>query len=156
MPPGRTTATWCRRCQRRLDALHPACSSQHASVFDSGATSADLRDRPGRHAQSEYLYCANYRRIDRGREGQFQAAGNNQRIPRTTQTVPFQRAFAVEAQNVTSAAINVRFTIANQPTGGKASFLQFSQQHHAGCDHPGFFVGFAQRVRDLDQRSRPA
>jgi hypothetical protein len=42
-------------------------------------------------------------------------------------TVPFQRAFAVEAQNVTNSLINVRFTIANQPTGGKASFMQFSQ-----------------------------
>jgi hypothetical protein len=44
-----------------------------------------------------------------------------------TSTVPFQRAFAVEAQNVTSQQIFVRFTIANQPTGGTASFLQFSQ-----------------------------
>jgi Putative Ig domain/Galactose oxidase, central domain len=41
--------------------------------------------------------------------------------------VPFQRAFVVEAQNVTNSLINVRFTIANQPTGGKASFMQFSQ-----------------------------
>ena len=45
----------------------------------------------------------------------------------STTTVPLQRAFAVEAQNVTSQSLNVRFTIANQPTGGKASFLQFSQ-----------------------------
>ena len=44
-----------------------------------------------------------------------------------TQTVPFQRAFAVEAQNVTNQQIFVRFSIANQPTGGTASFLQFSQ-----------------------------
>src|SRR5207253_8861855 len=41
-------------------------------------------------------------------------------------TFPFQRAFAVEAQNVTNKPLNVRFTIANQPTGGSASFLQFS------------------------------
>jgi alpha-tubulin suppressor-like RCC1 family protein len=41
--------------------------------------------------------------------------------------VPFQRAFAVEAQNITGQQIFVRFTIANQPTGGSASFLQFSQ-----------------------------
>ena len=44
-----------------------------------------------------------------------------------TSIVPFQRAFAVEAQNVASQPIFVRFTIANQPTGGSASFLQFSQ-----------------------------
>jgi hypothetical protein len=44
-----------------------------------------------------------------------------------TSTVPFQRAFAVEAQNVTSVQIFVRFTIANQPVGGTASFLQFSK-----------------------------
>ena len=42
------------------------------------------------------------------------------------QTVPFQRAFPVEAQNVTNQTITVRFTIANQPVGGTASFLQFS------------------------------
>lgn len=40
--------------------------------------------------------------------------------------VPFQRAFAVEAQNITGQQIFVRLTIANQPTGGSASFLQFS------------------------------
>jgi hypothetical protein len=40
--------------------------------------------------------------------------------------VPFQRAFAVEAQNITGQQIFVRFSIANQPTGGSASFLQFS------------------------------
>ena len=44
-----------------------------------------------------------------------------------TSTVPFQRAFAVEAQNLASQQIFVRFTIANQPTGGAASFLQFTQ-----------------------------
>src|ERR1700687_3273660 len=42
------------------------------------------------------------------------------------QTVPFQRAFAVEAQNVTGQVIYVQLSIANQPTGGTASFLQFS------------------------------
>jgi putative Ig domain-containing protein/fibronectin type III domain protein/galactose oxidase-like protein len=44
-----------------------------------------------------------------------------------TSIVPFQRAFAVEAENVSSQQIFVRFTIANQPSGGSASFLQFSQ-----------------------------
>lgn len=43
-----------------------------------------------------------------------------------TSTVPFQRAFAVEAQNISGQQIFVRLTIANQPTGGTASFLQFS------------------------------
>jgi hypothetical protein len=57
------------------------------------------------------------------------APGNAKPLGTTTfnsQIVPFQRAFPVEAQNVTSQAITVRFTIANQPTGGSASFLQFS------------------------------
>ena len=58
------------------------------------------------------------------------APGNAKPLGTTTfngQTVPFQRAFPVEAQNTTSALLNVRFTIANQPTGGTASFLQFSK-----------------------------
>lgn len=42
------------------------------------------------------------------------------------QTFPFQRAFPVEAQNITNQTLTVRFSIANQPTGGTASFLQFS------------------------------
>jgi hypothetical protein len=57
------------------------------------------------------------------------APGNAKPLGTTTfngKTVPFQRAFPVEAQNTTSAPLNVRFTIANQPTGGTASFLQFS------------------------------
>jgi uncharacterized protein YjbI with pentapeptide repeats len=57
------------------------------------------------------------------------APGNAKPLGTTTfngKTVPFQRAFPVEAQNSTSSPLNVRFTIANQPTGGVASFLQFS------------------------------
>ncbi len=57
------------------------------------------------------------------------APGNAKPMGTTTyngKTVPFQRAFPVEAQNSTSQPLNVRFTIANQPTGGVASFLQFS------------------------------
>jgi len=57
------------------------------------------------------------------------APGNAKPLGTTTfngQTVPFQRAFPVLAQNTTSAPLNVRFSIANQPTGGTASFLQFS------------------------------
>ncbi len=58
------------------------------------------------------------------------APGNAKPLGTTTyngQVVPFQRAFPVEAQNSTSGPLNVRFTIANQPTGGTASFLQFSK-----------------------------
>ena len=57
------------------------------------------------------------------------APGNAKPLGTTTfngKTVPFQRAFPVEAQNSTGQPLNVRFTIANQPTGGAASFLQFS------------------------------
>jgi hypothetical protein len=58
------------------------------------------------------------------------APGNAKPLGTTTfngKTVPFQRAFPVEAQNSTGQPLNVRFTIANQPTGGTASFLQFSK-----------------------------
>jgi hypothetical protein len=55
----------------------------------------------------------------------------------STTAVPLQRAFAVEAQNVTSGLINVRFSIANQPVGGKASFLQFSQLTTLDISIPG-------------------
>jgi hypothetical protein len=58
------------------------------------------------------------------------APGNAKPLGTTTyngQTVPFQRAFPVEAQNSTASPLNVRFTIGNQPTGGTASFLQFSK-----------------------------
>ena len=57
------------------------------------------------------------------------APGNAKPFGTTTfngQTYPFQRAFPVEAQNTTAQPLNVRFTITNQPTGGSASFLQFS------------------------------
>lgn len=47
--------------------------------------------------------------------------------PTNGSIVPFQRAFAVEAQNITGQTIYVQMTIANQPTGGSASFLQFSK-----------------------------
>ena len=58
------------------------------------------------------------------------APGNAKPLGTTTfngKTVPFQRAFPVEAQNSTGSPLNVRFTISNQPTGGTASFLQFSK-----------------------------
>jgi len=69
------------------------------------------------------------------------APGNAKPLGTTTfngKTVPFQRAFAVEAQNVTNQPINVRFTIANQPTGGTASFLQFSQLTTLDVTIPAF------------------
>jgi hypothetical protein len=57
------------------------------------------------------------------------APGNAKPLGTTTfngKTVPFQRAFPVLVQNVTSQPINVRLSIPNQPTGGTASFLQFT------------------------------
>jgi uncharacterized protein YjbI with pentapeptide repeats len=69
------------------------------------------------------------------------APGNAKPLGTTTfngQTVPFQRAFAVEAQNVTNQAINVRFSIANQPPGGTASFLQFSLLTTLDITIPGY------------------
>ncbi len=61
------------------------------------------------------------------------APGNAKPLGTTTnplngQVVPFQRAFAVEAQNITGQVIYVQLSIANQPTGGAASFLQFSSE----------------------------
>ncbi|MFI5070944.1 MAG: putative Ig domain-containing protein, partial [Terriglobales bacterium] len=47
--------------------------------------------------------------------------------PLTGKTVLFQRAFPVEAQNLTNLQKFFRFTIQNQPAGGSASFLQFSK-----------------------------
>jgi uncharacterized protein YjbI with pentapeptide repeats len=58
------------------------------------------------------------------------APGNAKPLGTTTyngKTVPFQRAFPVEAQNSLGTPLNVRFTITSQPTGGTASFLQFSK-----------------------------
>jgi Putative Ig domain/Galactose oxidase, central domain/Kelch motif len=60
----------------------------------------------------------------------FGAPGNSKQLGTTVfngQTVPFQRAFAVVAQNATNVVKSYRLTIANQPPGGNASFLQFSQ-----------------------------
>src|SRR6267154_4849819 len=69
------------------------------------------------------------------------APGNAKPLGTTTfngKTVPFQRAFAVEAQNVTNQPLNVRLTIANQPPGGAASFLQFSQLTTLDVTIPAF------------------
>ena len=69
------------------------------------------------------------------------APGNAKPLGTTTfngKIVPFQRAFAVEAQNVTNQPLNVRLTIANQPPGGAASFLQFSQLTTLDVTIPAF------------------
>jgi len=69
------------------------------------------------------------------------APGNAKQLGTTVfnnTTVAFQRAFAVEAQNVTNKPLNVRFTIANQPTGGSASFLQFSPLTRLDITIPAF------------------
>ncbi len=69
------------------------------------------------------------------------APGNSKPLGTTVfnnKTVPFQRAFAVEAQNVTSQPMNVRFSIANQPAGGKASFLQLAQLTTLDVTIPSF------------------
>ncbi len=60
------------------------------------------------------------------------APGNSKPLGTTTdpvngKSVLFQRAFPVEAQNLTNSQQYFRFTIQNQPTGGTASFLQFSK-----------------------------
>ncbi len=60
----------------------------------------------------------------------FGAPGNTKQLGTTVfngQTFPFQRAFAVVTQNTTSLIKSFRMTIANQPPGGNASFLQFAQ-----------------------------
>jgi len=97
------------------------------SVFDSGATLPRcVTGQEGMRNQNIYTAQITGGLIA-GAKGNSKPLGTTKN-PANNQTVPFQRAFAVEAQNVTSASMNVRFSIANQPTGGKASFLQFSQQ----------------------------
>jgi Putative Ig domain len=58
------------------------------------------------------------------------APGNSKPLGTTTfngKSVLFQRAFPVEAQNLTNVQKFFRFAIQNQPAGGTASFLQFSK-----------------------------
>jgi hypothetical protein len=102
----------------------PAVPINTPSVFDTGATVPTcVAGQEGMRNQN--IYTA---QITGGLIAG--AKGNAKPLGTTTfngNTVPFQRAFAVEAQNVTSQPLNVRFTIANQPTGGKASFMQFVQ-----------------------------
>jgi hypothetical protein len=102
----------------------PAVPANARSVFDNGAPLPTCKTgQEGMRNQN--IYTA---QITGGLIAG--APGNSKPLGNTTfngKSVPFQRAFAVEAQNVTSLPINVRFSIANQPAGGKASFLQFVQ-----------------------------
>ncbi len=101
----------------------PAVPIGTTSVFQSGSSVASCK--PGQEGmRNQNIYTS---QITGGLV--VGAPGNAKQLGTTTfnnMTFPFQRAFAVEAQNVTNKPLNVRFTIANQPTGGSASFLQFS------------------------------
>lgn len=60
----------------------------------------------------------------------FGAPSNSKQLGTTVfngQTVAFQRAFAVVAQNTTNLIKSFRLTVVNQPVRGNASFLQFAQ-----------------------------
>jgi hypothetical protein len=103
----------------------PAVPDGTSSIFQPGQTVSCTVGQEGMRNQNIYTSQITGGLI-------VGAPGNNKPLgttknPANNQTVPFQRAFAVEAQNVTNSQLNVRFTIANQPTSGKASFLQFSQ-----------------------------
>src|SRR5271156_6806102 len=110
---------------RRLDAVHSSALSfaGHHEYFPAGDLGACLsaglyRDR------NQNIYTAP---ISGGLI--FGAPSNAKTLGNTVfngQTVPFQRAFVVVAQNTTEAIKSFRLTIADQPAGGNASFLQFS------------------------------
>ena len=103
----------------------PAVPNGTPSVFQSGQTLSCTPGQEGMRNQNIYTSQITGGLIV-GAPGNAKQLGTTKN-PLNNQTVPFQRAFAVEAQNVTNQSINVRFSIANQPTGGKASFLQFLQ-----------------------------
>jgi Putative Ig domain/Galactose oxidase, central domain len=113
----------------------PAVPANARSVFDNGAPLPTCKTgQEGMRNQNIYTAQISGGLIA-GAPGNFKPLGN------TTfngSSVPFQRAFAVEAQNITSQLINVRFSIANQPPGGKASFLQFSQLINLDVAIPAF------------------
>jgi len=99
------------------------------SIFEP-AKPAILPSWPGRNAQPEHLHGADYRRTGGGSARKREALGDNNVYEpgdRSNFDSSFPACLRVEAQNVASQPIFVRFTIANQPTGGSASFLQFSQ-----------------------------
>jgi hypothetical protein len=115
----------------------PPVPDNTPSKFDNGATLPRcVTGQEGMRNQNIYTAQITGGLIA-GAKGNSKPLGTTKN-PANGQTVPFQRAFAVEAQNVTSASINVRFTIANQPTGGKASFLQFAQQTTLDVTIPPF------------------
>jgi hypothetical protein len=113
----------------------PAVPINTKSVFDPGATLPNCQiGQEGMRNQN--IYTAQITGgLVAGAPGNFKPLGTT---VFNGKTVPFQRAFAVEAQNVTSASLNVRFSIANQPTGGTASFLQFSQLTTLDVTVPAF------------------
>ena len=116
----------------------PAVPVNTRSVFDTGATLP--RCQTGQEGmRNQNIYTAQITGgLIAGAKGNSKPLGTTIFPLNSTTAVPFQRAFAVEAQNVTSQPLNVRFTIANQPTGGKASFLQFSQRTTLDVTIPAF------------------
>ena len=91
-----------------------SAARQSASVFDpTQAVPACVADLTGTRDQN--IYTA---RFD---EGLFAAAlGNSKPLGST------QRAFALTIENASALVRSYRLTIVNQPTGGQASFVQFS------------------------------
>ncbi len=105
----------------------PAVPNGTPSIFQPGSTVPDCRTgQEGMRNQNIYTS-----QIAGGLV--VGAPGNAKPLGTTTnplngQVVPFQRGFAVVAQNITGQVIYVQLSIANQPTGGTASFLQFSPE----------------------------
>jgi len=97
-----------------LAKLHPRGDRKrpHQRLRRHGC--AQLQSRARRYAQSEYLQQPHHPRL----------AGL---LPQNTKplSTDLQRAFVVLVQNFTDFDKSFRLMIANQPTGGKASFLQF-------------------------------
>jgi len=127
---GRTIVTWCLPPTAIGEITTPpiiaGTTGTQMSIFEPGPDPAILPSWPGRNAQPETF---TRRRLPADwwwERPETRSPWGQQRLrnPVTgvTSIVPFQRAFAVEAQNVASQPIFVRFTIANQPTGGSASF----------------------------------
>jgi hypothetical protein len=115
----------------------PPVPSGTTSVFEPGQPVVCVPGQEGMRNQNIYTSQITGGLIV-GAPGNSKPLGTTIFPLNSNTTVPFQRAFAVEAQNVTSSLINVRFSIATQPTGGKASFLQFSQLITLDVSIPAF------------------
>ena len=115
----------------------PPVPSGTTSVFEPGQPVVCVPGQEGMRNQNIYTAQITGGLIV-GAPGNSKPLGTTIFPLNSNTSVPLQRAFAVEAQNVTSALINVRFSIANQPTGGKASFLQFSQLTTLDISIPAF------------------